>query len=141
MQDWNNMEELPPPTKASTNSSPARSTGTNSTVDEDEDFSLTCTGLLGEEILMDTEFGQLARASLQATAESLRKLSELVVKPIHKKEETTSSNVVLVDHDALLKENERLKRENTWLQEENQSLRGGTYDEEDVLSHKTGNSV
>jgi len=93
---------------------------------------------------MDTGFGQFARASLQATAESLRKLSDAVVKPINTNESTEKEKptTVMVDHEALLKENERLKRENTWLAEENQSLRGGTYDDEDdVLSHRTGQSV
>jgi hypothetical protein len=83
-------------------------------------------------MLMDTGFGQCVRASLTATAESLRKLSEAVVKPINKN--NVEKNMMLVDHEDLLRENERLKRENTWLAEENQSLRGGTYDEEDILS-------
>jgi cell division protein FtsB len=144
MDQWNDMKEMDPPKKAGQNS-PARSksTTTISTMNSDDaaedtvenggDYGLSCTGLLGEELLMDTTFGQFARASLQATAESLRKLSDAVVKPIQKNAKS-EDNVVMIDHEALAKENERLKRENTWLAEENQSLRGGTYDDEDILS-------
>lgn len=141
MEEWNNMKEQPPPVTKEVKaapSSPARSKSTsNSTLDEEDpagDFGLSCSGLLGEEVLLDTGFGSFARNALEATAESLRKLSEVVVKPIHKDEPVEHDNVILVDHDDILKENERLKRENTWLQEENESLRGGTYDEEDILS-------
>lgn len=153
MDQWNDIKEMDPPKEVLASytkqqqSSPARSksaTTISSEGDENDDFALSCTGLLGEELLMDTAFGQYARASLEATAESLRKLSEAVIKPINKNstDEESEKQVVLVDHEALLQENEQLKRENTWLQEENESLRGGAYDEEeDIRSQRTGKSV
>jgi hypothetical protein len=142
MDQWNDMKEMDPPKAGHNSPARSKSTTTISTMNSDDaaedtvdngDYGLSCTGLLGEELLMDTTFGQFARASLQATAESLRQLSEAVVKPIQKNAKS-EENVVMIDHEALMKENERLKRENTWLAEENQSLRGGTYDDEDILS-------
>lgn len=154
MDQWNDMKEMEPPKEVlakrqQQQNSPARSksaTTISSHSDDNEmkvdDYGLSCTGLLGEEILMDTGFGDCVRASLQATAESLRKLSEAVVKPINKNDSVENDkSMVMVDHEALLQENERLKRENTWLQEENESLRGGTYDDEDSLGERTGKSV
>lgn len=154
VEQWNEIEEMPPPsTTRKDSSSPAQSKSTNSTIDEeqddpfqkdDDDIGLSCSGLLGEEVLLDTGFGACARSAMEATAESLRKLSESITKPIHKekpkqKSKESSQNIISFDAEAILKENERLKRENTWLAEENESLRGGTYrqEEEDILSHQT----
>lgn len=153
MEQWNDMKEMDPPPEAAPPqpSSPTRSNklASNSSIDShdeenpQDDFGLSCSGLLGEEVLLDTGFGKFARSALEATADSLRKLSKAVVQPIHKTDTPRDDNVIIVDNDALLRENERLKRENTWLQEENESLRGGTYanEEDDILSARTGNSV
>ena len=97
MDQWNDMKEMDPPKDCAYESTQHQSGAQQEhhhhfndqfrrwccrdTANEN-DYGLSCTGLLGEELLMDTSFGQFARASLQATAESLRKLSEAVVKPI-----------------------------------------------------------
>lgn len=139
MEEWNGLqdtqEELPPPKEQSPTRSKATTTTNSSFEDPEEpqDFGLSCSGLLGEEVMLDTGFGEWARSTLEATGESLRVLSQKVV--FHKPKQPDEP-IIMVDNSELLKENERLRRENTWLQEENESLRGGTYheEEEDVMS-------
>ena len=146
------FQELAPPKEASSPSRSSTSSSTPTPADLPDDFGLSCTGLLGEEVMLDTDFGKMTRNVLVAAAESLRKLSEKMTEPISKKSKATQEEnpvvggeeklVVVGDLGTILKENEKLKRENTWLQEENASLRGGIHDEEDdVRSQRTGKSV